>query len=87
MVFMVDYHLLYELLGSFLFGLGRWSWLLVGRGESSKRRVHSVMSGVFMVIATAQSHFSRWSPVIWSPTILLLNPREEEIGSPHTNKN
>jgi hypothetical protein len=37
---------------SFLFGLGRWSWL-VGKGESSKRRVNSMISGSFMVISTA----------------------------------
>jgi hypothetical protein len=42
----------------------------VGRGESSNRRVHSMISGGFMVISTAQSQFSRWSPVISSPTLL-----------------
>jgi hypothetical protein len=41
----------------------------VGRGESSNRRVHSMISGGFMIISTAQSQFSRWSPVIWSPTM------------------
>jgi hypothetical protein len=39
----------------------------VGSGESSNRRVHSMISGGFMIISTAQSQFSRWSPVIWSP--------------------
>jgi hypothetical protein len=42
----------------------------VGRGESSNRRVHSMISGGFMIISTAQSQFSRWSPVIWSPTTM-----------------
>jgi hypothetical protein len=42
----------------------------VGRGESSNRRVHSMISGGFMIISTAQSLFSRWSPVIWSPTTM-----------------
>jgi hypothetical protein len=26
--------------------------------------------GVMVIISTAQSHFSRWSPVIWSPTTM-----------------
>jgi hypothetical protein len=66
---MVVYHLLYDLLIFFLVwvDVGGWSWL-VGRRESSNRRVHSMISGGFMIISTAQSQFSRWSPVIWSPT-------------------
>jgi hypothetical protein len=68
-VIMVVYHLRSLWLVNFLFGLGRWFWL-VGRGESSNRRVHSMISGGFVIISTAKSQFSRWSPVIWSPTTI-----------------
>jgi hypothetical protein len=48
-------------------GLGCW-W--AGGTESSKRRVHSMISGGFMIISMAQSPFSKWSPVIWLPTTM-----------------
>jgi hypothetical protein len=67
-VVMVVYHLLYDLLMFFSVWVGGLGWWA---GESSKRRVHSMISGGFMIISTAQSQFSKWSPVIWSLNIRL----------------